>query len=89
MKRYKENFITKTGRGRDDLNTIRVERSPRRQVAGSNPVAPISRLRVGVCYKRRCNDPGSARVSRAGFRVSRKRTLKMTDDEPGMKPNKE
>ena len=31
----------KTGRGRDDLNTIPVERSPRRQVAGSNPVAPI------------------------------------------------
>jgi len=65
----------KTGRGRDDLNTIPVERSPRRQVAGSNPVAPISRLRVGVCYKRRCNDPDSARVSGAGFRVSRKRTL--------------
>jgi len=30
-----------------------------------------------------------ARVSRAGFRVSRKRTLKMTDADPGMKPNKE
>jgi putative endonuclease len=30
----------KTGRGRDKLDTIG-ERSPRRQVAGSNPVAPI------------------------------------------------
>jgi len=29
----------KTGRGRDELSAF-VERSPRRQVAGSNPVAP-------------------------------------------------
>ena len=30
----------KTGRGRDELNRLGVERSPRRQVAGSNPVTP-------------------------------------------------
>jgi len=31
----------KTGRGRDELDRLELERSPRRQVAGSNPVAPI------------------------------------------------
>ena len=31
----------KTGRGRDDLDRLELERSPRRQVAGSNPVTPI------------------------------------------------
>jgi putative endonuclease len=31
----------KTGRGRDELDSLDLERSPRRQVAGSNPVAPI------------------------------------------------
>jgi putative endonuclease len=30
----------KTGRGRDELDRLEPERSPRRQVAGSNPVAP-------------------------------------------------
>ena len=30
----------KTGRGRDDLDKAVVERSPRRQVGGSNPFAP-------------------------------------------------
>jgi putative endonuclease len=35
----KEIFF-KTGRGRDELDTID-ERSPRRQVAGSNPFVPI------------------------------------------------
>jgi putative endonuclease len=31
----------KTGRGREQLDTFTVERSPRRQVGGSNPLAPI------------------------------------------------
>src|SRR5439155_22084116 len=31
----------KTGRGRDELDRLELERSPRRQVAGSNPVTPI------------------------------------------------
>ena len=31
----------KTGRGRDELDRIVAERSPRRRVAGSNPVTPI------------------------------------------------
>jgi putative endonuclease len=30
----------KTGRGRDELDKKTVERSPRRQVGGSNPLAP-------------------------------------------------
>jgi predicted GIY-YIG superfamily endonuclease len=30
----------KTGRGRDELDRLGLERSPRRQVGGSNPVAP-------------------------------------------------
>jgi hypothetical protein len=30
----------KTGRGRDELDSFDLERSLRRQVAGSNPVAP-------------------------------------------------
>jgi len=30
----------KTGRGRNELDRLELERSPRRQVAGSNPVAP-------------------------------------------------
>jgi putative endonuclease len=31
----------KTGKGRDELDQLEAERSPRRQVAGSNPVTPI------------------------------------------------
>ena len=30
----------KTGRGRNELDKLPVERSPRRQVGGSNPLAP-------------------------------------------------
>ena len=32
----------KTGRGRDELDRLEFERSPWRQVAGSNPVAPTT-----------------------------------------------
>jgi putative endonuclease len=32
----------KTGRGRDELDRLEFERSPRRQVAGSNPVTPTT-----------------------------------------------
>src|SRR4029079_628983 len=50
---YREHFSTreeaarkeryyKTGRGREELDQL-VERSPRRQVAGSNPVTPTKR----------------------------------------------
>ena len=35
----------KTGRGRDELDKMFVERSPRRQVGGSNPLAPTSSIR--------------------------------------------
>jgi putative endonuclease len=31
----------KSGRGRDELDRLNVGRSPRRQVAGSNPAGPI------------------------------------------------
>ena len=31
----------KTGRGRDELDQVTVERSPRRQAVGSNPTSPI------------------------------------------------
>jgi putative endonuclease len=71
----------KTGRGRDELSAFVIERSPRRQVARSNPVAPIfSPVRVGASYQRRYNSPGRARVSR-------KRTLRMTNE--AQSPNDE
>ena len=49
---HRESFLTrheavmreryyKTGRGRNELDNLDLERSPRRQVAGSNPVTPI------------------------------------------------
>ena len=40
----------KTGRGRDELDRLELERSPRRQVAGSNPVTPIKLM------ERSCDD---------------------------------
>ena len=36
----------KTGRGRDQLDKT-IERSPRRQVGGSNPLAPIAHKKLG------------------------------------------
>jgi len=72
---HSESFVTRREAVQRELyyKTGRGRRGDRSQVQILSP--RFSRLRVGVCYKRRYNDPGSARVSRAGFRVSRKRTL--------------